>query len=105
MLLAYLDKLELNINSFVPTSPQLRKLSQPRRSNYGRQILILLDDLLSQWKTGSNRYVSVQARGDSSPSAEQKADLVDLEYALNAVNQGVTALGIKGTKGYLPRGV
>lgn len=43
-----------------------------------------------QWKAGTDRLAS---------RPHHRPDFADfiVEYALNAVNQGVTALGIKGT--------
>lgn len=46
--------------------------------------------MIIKWKAGSDWYL---------PSLYFfcQAALISTEYALNAVNQGVTALGIKGT--------
>ena len=53
-----------------------------------------------QRKARTNRSVNnpgaEAARDQASLSAAEILTLVALEYALNAVNQGVTALGIKG---------
>ena len=59
-----------------------------------------------QWETGANRFVlSKTSRFEYPPSFISTVDIShkinvltesQIEYALNAVNQGVTALGIKG---------
>ncbi|QPG93682.1 hypothetical protein C2857_001697 [Epichloe festucae Fl1] len=56
------------------------------RCRYGGSILILPYDLLPQWKAGTDWY--------ESPCYSNLN-----KYALNAVNQGITALGIKATNG------
>lgn len=53
-----------------------------------------------QWKTRTNRSVNVLGAETATRSVtSQQGGILTftfLEYALNAVNQGVTALGIKG---------
>ena len=48
-----------------------------------------------QWKAGTNRYTSAKALAARNPHHLT----AKTEYALNAVNQGVTSLGIKAANG------